>query len=73
MEKTENLQRKLNAYMVEQREAKAKIEELEEMMKDLMFSLEAQETMKGSEAAGGDLVLRPNPNLASSNRRKTKR
>lgn len=71
LERTQDLQNRLDVASGQKAEADEKVVELEEMMKDLMFSLEARDTLKDGEAAGGDLVVQQKP--TSSSRRKTTR
>lgn len=71
LERAKDLQFRLDAALGQRAESEGKVAELEEMMKDLMFSLEARETLKDGEAAGGDLVVQQKP--TTSSRRKAVR
>ncbi|KAF9786273.1 zf-UBP-domain-containing protein [Thelephora terrestris] len=71
MQNLQNLKGKLEGAEQQKRESQARIEELQDQVKDIMFYMEAQSKIagEGSELAGGSIEVRPDPKKKKSGRK----
>ena len=73
MDKLKAVEVTLEASRKETQDAKEQIVELEDMVKDVTFALEMQEKTKGTEAEGGDIVIKEAPGSSSKSKKKKKK
>ena len=70
MEKLRATETRLEAARKETADAKEQITELEDMVKDVTFALQMQEKTRGTEAEGGDIIIKE---PATATKAKTKK
>lgn len=73
MDKLKATEAKLEASRKETEAAKEQIVELEDMVKDVTFALEMQEKTRGTEAEGGDIIIKEGPGVSSKAKKKKKK
>jgi hypothetical protein len=73
MDKLKATEAKLATSRKETQEAKQQIVELEDMVKDVTFALEMQEKTRGTEAEGGDIIIKEGPGANSKPKKKKKK
>ena len=73
MDKLKATEAKLEASRKETEAAKEQIVELEDMVKDVTFALEMQEKTRGTEAEGGDTIIKEGPGASSKAKKKKKK
>jgi hypothetical protein len=69
MDKLKATEAKLEASRKETEAAKEQIVELEDMVKDVTFALET----RGTEAEGGDIIIKEGPGASSKAKKKKKK
>lgn len=73
VDKLRAMETKLEASRKETQEAEEQIVELEDMVKDVTYALEMQEKVKGTEAEGGDIIIKEGPGASSKAKKKKKK